>query len=562
MKMTLKAHLSAVIGFLSLLSIVIGLFGLYGMNQANAGLKTAYEDRTVALEQVARIDSLLVRSRLLLAETLLDPVAAKVDAKTATIDSSVAEVNKIWATYMATYLTPHEKQLADKFAVDREKMVSQGLVPAVAALRSGNIDAARQAEAHLQTLIPAMREGINALHKLQVDEARNEYLEASARYVSLRGIIIAIIAVGALLAAVIGFFLIRNIYRQLGGEPAYAAEIVRSIAAGDLAVQVTTATGDQHSLLYAMQIMQQNLAQAVGEIRQSIDTIATASGQIATGNLDLSTRTEEQASSLEETASSMEELTSTVKQNADNARQANQLAQSASNVALRGGAVVAQVVDTMGSINDSARKIVDIIGVIDGIAFQTNILALNAAVEAARAGEQGRGFAVVATEVRNLAQRSAAAAREIKELITHSVDAVDAGSKLVGQAGATMDEIVESVKRVTDVMSEITAASQEQTSGIEQINQAITQMDAVTQQNAALVEEAAAAAESLQDQAANLVQVVSIFKLAASSVAGSAAAPAASLARGARLAVGKVHKLKRAASASVTTRAGHVFQAL
>jgi methyl-accepting chemotaxis protein len=251
----------------------------------------------------------------------------------------------------------------------------------------------------------------------------------------------------------------------------------------------------------------------VGEVRQGTDTIATASGQIAAGNMDLSSRTEEQASSLEETAASMEELTSTVKQNADNARQANQLAVSASSVAVRGGSVVNQVVGTMGSINASSRKIVDIIGVIDGIAFQTNILALNAAVEAARAGEQGRGFAVVAAEVRNLAQRSAAAAKEIKTLIGDSVEKVEEGSKQVAEAGKTMDEIVDSVKRVTDIMAEIQAASQEQTQGIEQINQAITQMDQVTQQNAALVEEAAAAAQSLQEQASGLSQVVSVFKL-------------------------------------------------
>ena len=263
----------------------------------------------------------------------------------------------------------------------------------------------------------------------------------------------------------------------------------------------------------SVEFMRTSLVGIVGNVRRGTDTIATASGQIAAGNQDLSSRTEEQASSLEETAASMEELTSTVKQNADNARQANQLAVSASNVAVRGGAVVAQVVQTMGAINTSSRKIVDIIGVIDGIAFQTNILALNAAVEAARAGEQGRGFAVVAAEVRNLAQRSAAAAKEIKTLIGDSVEKVEEGSKQVAQAGQTMDEIVGSVRRVTDIMAEIEAASREQTQGIEQINQAIGQMDQVTQQNAALVEEAAAATQSLQEQAGGLSQVVSVFRL-------------------------------------------------
>jgi methyl-accepting chemotaxis protein len=258
----------------------------------------------------------------------------------------------------------------------------------------------------------------------------------------------------------------------------------------------------------------ENLQKLVSEVRVSVDSIGTASKEIASGNADLSQRTEEQASSLEETAASMEELTSTVKQNADNAKQANQLAHSASSVAEKGGAVVQQVVGTMSSINESSRKIVDIISVIDGIAFQTNILALNAAVEAARAGEQGRGFAVVAAEVRNLAQRSAAAAKEIKTLIGDSVEKVEVGSKLVDDAGKTMEEIVNAVKRVTDIMSEISAASAEQSTGIEQVNQAITQMDEVTQQNAALVEEAAAAAESLEEEAQNLTRSVSVFKLA------------------------------------------------
>jgi len=322
----------------------------------------------------------------------------------------------------------------------------------------------------------------------------------------------------ALTAIVVGggiaVWLTRNVMRQLGGDPHYAVSVANEISSGDFSHHVVTRDGDADSLIFRMQAMQEHLADIVRQIRLGADTMATVSSEIASGNLDLSARTEQQASSLEETASSMEQLTATVKQNADNARQANGLAASASEVALKGGRVVSQVVDTMSSINASSRKIVDIIAVIDGIAFQTNILALNAAVEAARAGEQGRGFAVVASEVRNLAQRSAAAAKEIKSLIDDSVDKVGAGSKLVDEAGATMEEIVASVQRVTDIMNEISSASQEQTSGIEQVNQAISEMDHVTQQNAALVEEAAAAAESMQNQAANLAQVVSVFKLA------------------------------------------------
>nr|WP_315394036.1 methyl-accepting chemotaxis protein [uncultured Duganella sp.] len=303
-----------------------------------------------------------------------------------------------------------------------------------------------------------------------------------------------------------------------------AVDLAEAVAAGDLTRTIEPRGADEVSRLQrALAAMTANLATIVGQVRAGTDTIGTASRQIAVGNQDLSSRTEEQASSLEETASSMEQLTATVKQNADNAQQANTLANSASEVALRGGSVVAQVVATMGSINDSSKRIVDIIGVIDGIAFQTNILALNAAVEAARAGEQGRGFAVVASEVRNLAQRSASAAKEIKELIGDSVNNVDLGARLVDQAGATMGEIVDSVKRVTDIMTEMAFASTEQNAGIEQINQAIGQMDQVTQQNAALVEEAAAAAESMQDQATSLARLVDTFKLRA----GQGRAPAA-----------------------------------
>lgn len=293
-----------------------------------------------------------------------------------------------------------------------------------------------------------------------------------------------------------------------------AVRIAETVAAGDLSSRIDGIGKDETGkLLQALKTMNDNLQNIVGKVRNGTDSITMASGEIASGNMDLSSRTEQQAGSLEETASAMEELTSTVKQNADNARQASQLAASASEVAVQGGSVVAQVVDTMGAINASSKKIVDIISVIDGIAFQTNILALNAAVEAARAGEQGRGFAVVATEVRNLAQRSASAAKEIKELIGDSVQKVDSGSRLVEQAGETMSNVVTSVRRVTDIVAEISSASQEQSDGIEQVNRAIAQMDETTQQNAALVEQAAAAAQSLQDQAATLGEVVSLFKL-------------------------------------------------
>jgi methyl-accepting chemotaxis protein len=324
---------------------------------------------------------------------------------------------------------------------------------------------------------------------------------------------VVLCAIAIVVGMIAAWRISRGLLRELGGEPSYAADIVGSIAAGNLAVVIDTKAGDRGSLLHAMRIMRDSLVDIIGQVRAGSKTIAQASAEIAAGNLDLSGRTEQQAGTLEETASSMEELTGTVKKNAEHARQANQLALSASQVAVKGGDVVAEVVTTMTSINDSSKRIVDIIGVIDGIAFQTNILALNAAVEAARAGEQGRGFAVVASEVRSLAQRSAAAAKEIKTLIGDSVDKIDTGTKLVNEAGATMLDIVDSVKRVTDIMSEISTASAEQTSGIEQVNVAIGTMDAVTQQNAALVEQAAAAADALETQAANLARVVGVFRL-------------------------------------------------
>jgi len=349
--------------------------------------------------------------------------------------------------------------------------------------------------------------------QLQRQHNARDAAAAAEAYAAARALMLVMSGLALVVGVGAAILIARRLLGQLGGEPDVAAEIAGRIAAGDLTVHVETRKDDEASMMKAMSVMRDSLLRIVSEVRQGTETINTAATQIAAGNLDLSSRTEQQANSLGQTSSSMRELTDTVQQNADNARQANQLAAKASEVAVRGGSVVSHVIDTMGSITASSKKIVDIIGVIDGIAFQTNILALNAAVEAARAGEQGRGFAVVAAEVRNLAQRSAGAAKEIKALIGDSVDKVREGSTLVEQAGVTMEEVVASVRRVTDIMGEITSASQEQSVGIAHVNTTILEMDETTQQNAALVEEAAAAAASMQDQAANLARVVSVFKL-------------------------------------------------
>jgi len=339
-------------------------------------------------------------------------------------------------------------------------------------------------------------------------------LEARTSVSSARTIVVGIGLLACVIGLALAVMITRGLVRQLGGEPGYAASVTHRIAAGDLASEVRLDDGDNASLLFAMKSMQDSLANVVSHVRQGSMSVATASAQIAQGNLELSGRTEQQASALEQTAASMEQLGSTVRQNAENARQANQLSVQASAVAIKGGDVVAKVVDTIKEINESSTRIGDIIGVIDSIAFQTNILALNAAVEAARAGEQGRGFAVVASEVRSLAQRSAAAAKEIKILITASIERVACGSLLADQAGNTMREVVTAIGRVTDMMGEISSASREQDVGVAQVGEAVTQMDRATQQNSALVEESAAAAESLRDRANELVQAVALFKLA------------------------------------------------
>ena len=410
-------------------------------------------------------------------------------------------------------ILPEEKEALA--AIKAQQARTMPLIERVVKLQADGAQA--EASALLaQQAAPAFSDWLASINRLiDLEERLNKDAATDARGVAT-GFLgwMALLCAGAIGAgSLAAWYVSRGLLRQLGGQPDYAASIVAAIAAGDLSVKIATRPNDRSSLLYAMDGMRANLVRIVSQVRSGTESIASVSTQLAAGNRDLSSRTVRQAGTLESTAASVEQLTGTVRQNADNARQANALAESASAVALRGGDVVAQVVQTMASINDSSKKVVDIIGVIDGIAFQTNILALNAAVEAARAGEQGRGFAVVATEVRNLAQRSAAAAKEIKALIGSSVERVDVGARLVDQAGATMEEIVTSVRRVTDIMAEITHASAEQSAGIEQVNGAIGQMDEATRQNAALVQQASAAAASLELEAEQLTTMVSVFRL-------------------------------------------------
>ena len=446
----------------------------------------------------------------LVLQLLLDTDATHAAELRKQVEANKTTISKALATLDKLVYRPAGRELLAQVVNERAAYV-QSFSAVLKLLADGQREQATQ-RAMTETM-PRLARLQSAVEKLA--DLQDSIVVANGseikQHISSAQAMMLVLGLAALVVGVVcALWVTRSITRPIN----YALQVARAVAAGDLTSQIRANTQDEAGqLLHALRDMNDALSQIVGQVRNGTVSIASASSQIATGNMDLSARTESQASALEETASSMEELTSTVKANADNAREANHLAGSASSVAQRGGEVVSQVVSTMGSINDSSRRVVDIIAVIDGIAFQTNILALNAAVEAARAGDQGRGFAVVASEVRNLAARSSAAAREIKELISSSVEQVDAGARLVAQAGATMDEVVASVKRVTGIVADISIATREQTEGIEQINTAIMQMDQTTQQNAALVEEAAAAAAAMSDQASELERLVARFRL-------------------------------------------------
>ncbi|MGF6779339.1 methyl-accepting chemotaxis protein [Paraburkholderia sp. GAS334] len=512
---SLRMSTQLMLGFSAVIVLLIGLgaFSLFQMNAQNVHIAQLRDNWLPAVRSSLQMQTALLNIRLGEYATGVAPSPAAVQTADERIKISIGDYERAAAEYEKRINAPEEKAAFS----DIQTLMSQYLQIDQQVRTLGGQDKLAEALELTRGRALELRYGIDKDVKTIVDfdsnEAKREGAAADKAYSRSVVLVIGLIVVSAAAALILAVTIARGVARQLGAEPRVAAALASEIAAGNLRTDVRLRPDDRSSLMFSLGVMKDQLTTIVRGIQTSSGSISVAASEIAQGNADLSQRTEEQAASLEETASSMEELTSTVRHNADNARQATTLANTASDNARRGGEVVGRVVETMQEISGSSARMSEIIGVIEGIAFQTNILALNAAVEAARAGEQGRGFAVVAGEVRTLAQRSATAAKEIKDLISESLHRVDAGTKLVEEAGSTIGEIVESVKRVTDIVGEISSASDEQSSGIEQVNTAVSQMDHVTQQNAALVEEASAAAQSLAQQSQELRDAVAVFKV-------------------------------------------------
>ncbi|OFA07384.1 methyl-accepting chemotaxis protein [Duganella phyllosphaerae] len=509
----LKIGKKLIISFaiLTVFTCALGVFAIAQMTKVSQASSDIATNWLPAVRYLGQMQNSLSRYRISEATHILLTAEEDMAATDKSMATRFETLSKQQASYAALVSEPEEKRIYGELQKSLTDYMAQSKKLTGLSHAGSKEEARTLFRGASNKLFRQVNEQLEALVKINDDGSTASDEQATATFALSRNLILGVLVVLIVVGMALAVWVARIVSRPLQE----AVEVAQRVANGDLTANIAPGGGDETGqLMAALELMNASLLRVVGEVRSGTDTIATASAEIASGNLDLSSRTEEQASSLEETASAMEELTSTVKQNADNSRHAKQLAQSASDIAGDCGKVVGEVITTMESISSSSRKIVDIISVIDGIAFQTNILALNAAVEAARAGEQGRGFAVVATEVRNLAHRSAAAAKEIKILIDDSVVQVGSGTSQVQQAGKSMSDMVESVRRVSEVVSEITAASQEQSVGIEEVNRAVIQMDQVTQQNAALVEEAAAAAAAMQEQSANLAAVVSVFRLA------------------------------------------------